>query len=140
MILITCCLLLLCWMPPAQPQSQVINNIHTQACGIKVEDVTFAIFNAGDNPKIAPWAVSIGYADKEEDYHHHCSGSIIHGILLNTFVLSHFILSVKLKIKCIFLIAEKAVLTAAHCLTDPRFDRFIVIDIIYIGMIHKFCL
>jgi len=67
--LVTC--LLLCCVQKAVSQSK--------QCGVRVGDVTFAVFNSGDDPKIAPWAVSIGYADEDEDYHHHCTGSIING-------------------------------------------------------------
>ena len=69
LILVTC--LFLCCVQMAVSQSK--------QCGVRVEDVTFAVFNSGDDPKIAPWAVSIGYADEDEDYHHHCSGSIVNG-------------------------------------------------------------
>ena len=52
----------------------------SQQCRVRVEDVTYA-FNFEGDPKIAPWAVSIGYVRANGEYRHHCSGSIISGMI-----------------------------------------------------------
>lgn len=87
----------------------------SQQCGVRVEDVTFA-FNAEGDPKIAPWAVSIGYVRANGEYRHHCSGSIINGMIW----------LLKIEVLFQFFLAEKAILTAAHCIADPNFDRYIM--------------
>ena len=106
-----CAILIICVFIPPREQNLVEN------CGIDFDDITKAISQSDTPTNFAPWVVSIGIGeDIKQIYEPLCTGTIIKGIESD----------LKLVSKSTIIFIENVILTAAHCLTNRRYVRFVL--------------
>ena len=88
-------------------------------CGVQLDSITKAISQTSSN--FAPWVVSVGSGEGiEQEYLALCTGTILSGFF---FLYLEFLKAFDI---LIFLL-ESVILTAAHCVSDRRYVRIVVV-------------